>query len=79
MRVLTPRRLVQLALAGAFTAGFRYGVGDGAALTLPGTERSGDVPGGDQTRQFLELLRASQQTVTTTMIEIARLRVALEG
>lgn len=40
---------------------------------------AGDVPGGDQTRQFLELLRASQQTVTTTMIEIARLRVALEG
>lgn len=39
-----------------------------------------DVPGGsDQAKAFLELLRVSQQTVTTTLIEIARLRVALEG
>jgi len=38
-----------------------------------------DVPGGEGSKAFLELLRTSQQTVTTTMIEIARLRVALEG
>ena len=38
-----------------------------------------DVPTSSQTKAFLDLIRTSQQTVTTTLIEIARLRVALES
>jgi hypothetical protein len=39
---------------------------------------SADVGGTSETAQYITLVRAAQTTLTTTMIELARLRVALE-
>lgn len=39
---------------------------------------SADVPGSEETKAFLSLVRTAQTTMTTTMIELARVRVALE-
>lgn len=44
-------------------------------LTLVGA----DMPLAEETRAFLALIRTAQQTMTTTMIELARVRVAIEG
>lgn len=38
-----------------------------------------DVPGGEETRAFLELVRAAQGVLTTTLIELARIRTTIGG
>lgn len=40
---------------------------------------NGEVPVADATKPFLDLYRSLQTTLTTTMIELGRLRVTLEG
>lgn len=40
---------------------------------------NGEVPVSESTKPFLDLYRSLQTTLTTTMIELGRLRVTLEG